>query len=103
MKINAETLECAFPDILQAFCMDMEYDFYPDYSGRGMYGSRCPGIVHGGDQFAIGVQLAAYVAENCADLDEATDTLTALAHMVDGAAWDSMGLRQILYFPSLAG
>lgn len=102
MKIDAETLERSFPDILQAFCMDMEYGYYPDYSGRGMYGRHCPGIVCGGGQLAVGVQLADYVAENCADLDEATDALTFLAHLVGGACSDSLGMRQILYFPSLA-
>lgn len=102
MQINAETIERSFPDLLQAFCMDFEYDYYPDYSGRGMYGRHCPGIVHGEGQLAIGVQLTAYVAEHCADLDEATDTLTSLAHLVNGACVDSLGLRQILYFPSLA-
>ena len=32
--------------VLESFCegYDGNITFYPDYSGRGMYGSTCPGI-----------------------------------------------------------
>lgn len=32
--------------LLEEFCDENGYTFYPDYSGRGMYGSTCLGIGH---------------------------------------------------------
>jgi hypothetical protein len=58
------------------------------YSGRGMYGRSCVGVVipRGESLIRIGVVLGAALGDDALDLEERTD---------------SMGLDTIVYWPSL--
>lgn len=59
-----------------------------EYSGRGMYGSRCVGISCGFSQFMkIGVLAVDVVGEETANL------------MASKATCDSLGRDTIIYFP----
>ena len=62
-------------------------EIYPDYSGRGMYGDECVGIIlkNEGDLFTFARQLD----------DE-------LAELLGNPTWDSMGLREIAYWPKVS-
>ena len=70
--------------------VDSEAELYKDYSGRGMYGDECIGIVcHDTDQmmYRLGWELSG----------------TELGDILGNATTDhdSMGLREIVYFPRL--
>lgn len=86
--------------VLEGFCemYDGNVTFYPDYSGRGMYGSTCPGItVNGGmEPFELALALAEYVSE--------TEDVGPyeLGDILGGSRTDSMGLGYIIYFPHAA-
>ena len=73
---------------LEELAENMEASLYPDYSGRGMYGSKCVGIVtqEAADMLLLGVELAEALG-----LDRARE-------MAQNASWDSMGRGQIIYF-----
>ena len=70
-------------------CSDGEGELYRGYSGRGMYGRTCVGIVvrDAGELVAFGREL-----ERAADRH---DVEVDLGH----PAFDSMGLRMIAYWP----
>jgi hypothetical protein len=68
---------------------------YPDYSGRGMYGSQCFGIETSLNRFEVGVELALALA--AADGGDMSDLARELA---TDARTDSMGLGTIIYFPA---
>lgn len=55
-------------------------ELYPRYSGRGMYGAKCVGIV-------------------CADPTAAIEE--AAARGLRGSRWDSMGKDFIVYWPDI--
>ena len=61
-------------------------EIYPDYSGRGMFGDECVGVVlkDEGDLFTFARLLD----------DE-------LAELLGNPRWDSMGLREIAYWPKV--
>lgn len=86
--------------VLEGFCemYDGNVTFYPDYSGRGMYGSTCPGItVNGGmEPFELALALAEYVSE--------TEDVGPyeLGDILGGSRTDSMGRGYIIYFPHAA-
>lgn len=64
-----------------------------DYSGRGMYGGECFGIV--GSLNGL-LTFAAILAGSCDNEEEAADVLSDLAQ---AAQEDSMGRQSIYYFP----
>lgn len=67
------------------------------YSGRGMYGRECVGVVVGVAGFRLGAELAksvAYLAED--DVHEALDELAELS-----VSQDSMGHDVVVYFPGV--
>lgn len=74
---NTETL-----DTLQDICEENDWDLRTDYSGRGMYGTRCVGIV----------------GPNPLEIVEAVASQTDLR----GAQQDSMGRDAIVYWPGLS-
>ena len=65
-------------------------EFRTGYSGRGMYGEQCIGVV---GYLSDLIAFVLLVAEREKDL--AQDELTQLT-------WDSMGLSTIYYWPKLA-
>ena len=86
--------------VLEGFCegYDGNITFSHDYSGRGMYGSTCPGIaVHDGTQpFELALALAEYVSE--------TEDIGPyeLSDILGGSRTESLGLGYIIYFPRAA-
>lgn len=82
-------------DMFEYAALEADLDIYPDYSGRGMYGRRCLGVV-GSDAQSL-FRLAATLAHQG---DDGVDILTALAdHQL---ASDNMGLQRIWYWPWVA-
>lgn len=85
---------------LENFCnaYEGEVTFYPDYSGRCMYGRTCPGITVNDDlqPFEFALALADFVSE--------TEEVTPyeLGDMLGTSRVDSMGLGYIVYFPNAA-
>lgn len=86
--------------VLEGFCDEYEGDvtFYPDYSGRCMYGRTCPGITVNDDTqpFELAFALADFVSET-----EEVSTYE-LGNMLGTSSIDSMGLGYIVYFPNAA-
>ena len=80
-------------------------DIRTDYSGRGMYGARCFGIVVSQSQAGlIGLGIAAAIMGTMDDTT-AEDALAMAAEIVRCANTGSMGRGTIVYFPGwlLAG
>ena len=69
-----------------------------DYSGRGMYGDRCIGVVTG-DTAQVMFNLGMAIGERAAN--EEGSRWWDLAESFKRSAQDSMGLSAIIYFPSL--
>jgi len=67
------------------FCSENGYDYRDDYSGRGMYGAECVGIVGNADDILF--NLGGFAEQN--DLE------------IPNWDRDSMGLSSIIYFPSI--
>ena len=86
-------MENELMNTLQNFCDDFDLRLETSYSGRGMFGEKCIGIV--GD-ISIGtiVKLADYLR----DIEECDSAYECLGGMF---AMDNMGLDKILYFPRL--
>jgi hypothetical protein len=74
--------------ILEDACWDADLDpdeaLRTDYSGRGMYGDKCVGLVH--DSVDELIDLVTFVREKDPDL-------------LRGAVQDSMGRSTITYWP----
>lgn len=75
------------------YCGEHDVRVYRDYSGRGMYGETCFGLV--GHVRQITKVLMALVGEAAANGD---DTVP-LFEMVDRTRTDDMGRATIVYFP----
>jgi hypothetical protein len=75
-----------------------EEDFRTDYSGRGMFGASCLGIVVGTSGFASGILFAQAVTEynEDTDLDDFLDL-----DWFSGSYSDFMGRSTIIYWPSV--
>jgi hypothetical protein len=82
MKVPYSTLVA----IARSAGLDSEA-IYPDYSGRGMYGSQCVGFII--DE-----------REDWPNLDGAIWDVLGAADF-GTPSWDSMGLRSIAYWPSV--
>jgi len=65
------------------------------YSGRGMYGKQCIGLVHEGPDELIGFIIEAFRAF------QSDFNLHQIRHMFSGTRQDSMGLGVVTYWPSL--
>lgn len=65
-----------------------------DYSGRCMYGSRCPGITTPNALETYHNMVMDLVQQDPEDWDQA-----AVLESLGAPAVDAMGLEQILYFP----
>lgn len=72
-----------------------EISLYEGYSGRGMYGDTCFGVVAGGDG-----AVAAFLVD-LADFNDFNDTefSETVKEMARSMRTDSMGLDMIAYFP----
>jgi len=76
-------------DIITEFAEDNDIKVYEQYSGRGMYGSKCFGLV-GDDPVKMAMGLAVRLA--CDDNMELANRLS------DCVRYDNMGLDSIVYF-----
>ena len=79
-------------DVIKNFCEDNGYDLREDYSGRGMFGRSCIGIVGDFNPLHLVLCLADVLRDE--EFDNAEDILGRPCQ-------DSMGLSTIVYFPSL--
>ncbi len=82
-------------DAMKEFCYDEGYEFLQDYSGRGMYGSCCVGVVCDNILETV-CDLLAYVIDGDEDL-----SLGVILSITGYPKSDNMGRNYILYFPKL--
>lgn len=70
-----------------------QYELYEGYSGRGMFGRKCLGVVVKGCSFMeFIINLTRYMDDNGVE-----DTDFSL----EGASYDALGLDTIVYFPRI--
>lgn len=78
-----------------------EFRYYPDYSGRCMYGKNCVGIV-GRTETEIMVELMQLIPNMLNESEDGMEDLyNDFIHVMKSARSDNMGTRMIVYFPSL--
>lgn len=73
-----------------------QYSLYENYSGRGMFGRTCLGvIVQRNDSFIdFIIKLTKYLDDNgIEDVD----------FSLEGVSYDALGLDTIVYFPNIGG
>ena len=80
---------------IEEFCEEQELDYREDYSGRGMFGSRCVGIVCDNPLSTLSAFFA-YIIDSDDNIG-GCEVQDALGNPEE----DSMGMRNILYFPKL--
>lgn len=78
-------------EVIADYCESNELEFRTDYSGRGMFGKTCVGVVCD-DPISTVVEIADAIRDN--GFDCASTELGAIRQ-------DSMGLSRIIYFPNL--
>lgn len=79
-------------NVLIDFCESNEFEYRTDYSGRGMYGKQCFGIIC--DYPLDIIVILVDVIRDCEEFENAFE--------ISGSPKiDSMGLSQILYFPKV--
>ena len=73
-----------------------QYSLYENYSGRGMFGRACLGvIVQRNDSFIdFIIKLTKYLDDN--DVDD-------IDFKLEGATYDNLGLDTVVYFPNIGG
>lgn len=73
---------------------DGKYSIYEDYSGRGMHGQKCLGVVikKGYSYMGFLVKLTTYLDDN--DFEDVDFSL-------EGVDVDNLGLDTIVYFPNM--
>jgi hypothetical protein len=84
----------ALIEALEGVCERKEVEFRSNYSGRGMYGKNCCGIV-GSPSDLVKVVLAVVTETD----PESAEDFTAV--LEDNLCTDSMGYNTIFYWPSL--
>jgi len=75
-------------------------DFREDYSGRGMFGKSCVGIV-GGNILEIVHEIVLCVSGEVSNLEEFQDEIGEILEELTNYREDSMGLDKIIYWPSI--
>lgn len=73
-----------------------QYELYENYSGRGMFGRSCLGVVvkQGYSFMEFIINLTRYMDDN--DVDDVDFKL-------EGVTYDNLGLDTIVYFPNIGG
>jgi hypothetical protein len=69
----------------------------PRYSGRGMYGASCPGIVTDNLVLLGAAMMKCVMDEDTSKWSEMDQLLEVLLH----TRWDDMGKSMIIYWPRL--
>lgn len=80
-------------EYIKLFCEEQGYEFYPNYSGRGMFGKRCVGIVCGNVCRCM-IELCAYLQLKGVVIE--VNNFTSVCY-------DNMGKDMIVYFPNIEG
>lgn len=92
------------PETLKELIEDAEFETR-SYSGRGMYGKECLGVVlEAGDEIAFGAKVVLAAVERNDDLEEDDEDRVDLDDLVgdiESASTDSLGRGTILYFPRI--
>jgi hypothetical protein len=73
-----------------------QYSIYENYSGRGMFGRKCLGVVvkQGYSFMDFIIKLTKYLDDNgIEDVD----------FSLEGVSYDALGLDTIVYFPNIGG
>lgn len=79
-----------------------DFQIRVDYSGRGMFGEKCLGIVGSDTATVIYKIMDAIMDEYGDEKDTQLELFHELAEMLsNGSKQDSMGLQRIIYFPSV--
>lgn len=81
-------------NLIEEFCDYEGHLYYPHYSGRGMYGRTCVGIVTFQSPIKIVTALFRHLIDEGMDADVIEDLLS-------DAKSDNMGKDIIVYFPSI--
>jgi hypothetical protein len=84
-----------FADLIRQFCDSYEeYGVCENYSGRGMFGALCMGIVvkRGYSYMTMMYQLTKFLDDN--EFEDASLEM-------EGVATDELGLDTIVYFPHM--
>lgn len=77
-----------------------EVTIYSRYSGRGMYGAKCPGIT--GTEEMCKAIISEFVKQAAAETNARDDiSFSELVDQVLNYSQDSMGLRVIFYWPGV--
>lgn len=88
--------ENVLAELIKRFCGENEekYSYYENYSGRGMFGRTCSGVVvkNGYSYMQMLMDLTSYLDDN--DFDDADLEL-------ENPAVDELGLDSIVYFPKI--
>lgn len=79
-------------ELIRSFCNDCGCKCYENYSGRGMFGKTCIGIVTDANMFEVILGLSDYLHE--CGVDNVREELGRVCH-------DNLGLDMVVYFPSV--
>ncbi len=90
MKLDSET----YNKLVRA--MECVGDGPRSYSGRGMYGKKCVGIVTDDPSDCV-LAIVRELMDDCGDIDELRD----LVGYLDNSSQDSMGRSAIVYWPRI--
>lgn len=83
-------------ELIEEFCEIHDHDecyFYGNYSGRGMFGKQCVGIVCRDNLLETIVKLCDYLYD--CEVESVADALGNICR-------DSLGKDTIIYFPSIS-
>lgn len=84
--------------IIEKYCDQELIQFYPDYSGRNMYGRECVGYVTERGVVREILSLIQYISSNSEDEEYC---LSDYIEELKGCKVDDMGMDTILYFPNI--
>lgn len=88
--------ENVLTELIKRFCKENEekYSYYEKYSGRGMFGRTCSGVVvkNGYSYMQMLMELTKFLDEK--EFDDADLEL-------EGVSTDSLGMDTIVYFPKI--
>lgn len=73
-----------------------KYEIYENYSGRGMFGRKCLGVVvkQGYSFMDFIIKLTKYMDDNNVD---------DVDFKLEGTTYDNLGLDTVVYFPNIGG
>lgn len=77
---------------------DEDFKLYRNYSGRGMYGKQCFGIVGHSETEIIAKILTSIVFNNFETESNRLELVKEFTDLLENASSDSMGYDVILYF-----